>query len=492
MNVLRSPLNFHAPRSSQSDGLNRRAVCKAALLGFSASVCAVGAPAFSGTQSFVSIEQFGGGARPGFDNGDALRRALNAAAGSGATVLLGTGTYEFSSAQLLQKGAIKRPSGVALQGSGPDRTVVRITGRSVINQLFDAGGASNILTRGIRFVGNGVGDDQAPYAGALMAAILKSSARADMSDIFFETCAIDNFASAAWLMFENQSSRHAIRQVGSRGCNWISRAGTAPRPGALTVPGHFIYLHGYRGPIHDVFVDDGTMDAMHIKGGIGIVGNVDGGSIHIRRLLNAGQGLAHLPADRDGPGAYAVLLYRKPSGAPRNLEVIIDRLDNAFSVGIYSAGARASRFHIGHASGQRDTRDATLFKGVLVLLGGHDIQARIDEVEDSNRVVMISVDAGNDLGRAAEDMNVHVHLGNVRSRRGARDITIDAGGSTRAGGVRITGARSGPAAVGVHLRTGPGVVLQNVDLSSLVSAGSEKPTLIGPGNVNLEHIALPR
>lgn len=492
MNLIRSPLNFHSPRSSQIYGLNRRTVCKVALLSLSASACALGAPAFSGTGSFVSIEEFGGGARPGLDNGNALRRALNAAAASGATVLLGPGTYEFSSAKLLQEGAIKRPSGVDLQGSGPDRTVVQITGRSVINQLFDAGGASNILTRGIRFVGNGLGDDQAPYAGALMAAILQSNAKTGMTGIFFETCVIDNFASAAWLLFENQSSRYAIQQVGSRGCDWISRARTAPSPGAITVPGHFIYFYGYRGPIENVVVDDGTMDAMHLKGGVGIIGDVDGGIIHIRRLLNAGRGLAHLPANRDGPGAYAVLLYRKPSSAPRNLNVVIEWLENAFSVGIYSAGARASRFHIGHAFGQRDTRDATLLKGVLVLLGGHDIQARIDHVEDSSRVVMISVDTGNNLAGDADDMNVHVHLANVSSRRGARDITIDAVGPGLVGGVRITGVRSGPAAVGVHLRTGPGVVLQNIDLSGLVSAGAQEPTLIGPGNVNLDRIALPR
>jgi len=312
-----------------------------------------------------------------------------------------------------------------------------------------------------------------------------------MSDVVFEACEIDNFASAAWLFFSNRSGRHAVRRVGSRGCRWISRPGTAPQPGSITVPGHFVYFDGGEGTIEDIIVDDPLMDAANIKGGVAAMGDVNGGMVHVGVLRDAGRALSSVPAGPDGPGAYAILLYQRPSGAPRNLDISVDRLENADSVGVFAVGARECRIHIGYASGQRDTRDATLFKGVLAIHGGSSIDATIDTVEDCNRVAMISLDGGQNLGRRAEAMNISIHLGSVRSRRGAQDITIDAGGSPRAGGVRISGTRDGPAAIGVHLRAGPGVVLQDIDLSGLRNGGGDQPLRIGPGNMDMRHISLP-
>ena len=469
---------------------DRRAILRGAALGCAWATLPLRAQAPARSRG-VPIEMFGGDARPGIDNGNALRRAFADAARDGASVILGPGRYEFSSVDLLRRGAIGRPAGVALIGSGADRTEVRITGRSVINHLFRADNVSGVLTSGIRFVGNGVKDETAPYAGALMAATLTADAPGDMSDVLLEGCEIDNFASATWLLFSNRSGRRVIRRVGSRDCRWISRPQTAPQAGSITVPGHFVYFDGGGGAIEDIIVDDELMDAANVKGGVAAIGDVNRGTIHVGVLRDAGRALSSVPAGPDGPGAYAILLYQKPKGVPRNLAISVDRLENADSVGVYAVGAQGCRIHIGYASGQRDTRDATLFKGVLAILGGSAIDATIDTVEDCNRVAMISVDGGQNLGRRAEAMNISIHLGSVRSRRGARDITIDAGGSPRAGGVRISGTRDGPAAVGVHLRTGPGVVLQDIDLSGLRNGGSDHPLWIGPGNVDMRRISLP-
>lgn len=438
----------------------------------------------------VRIETFGGAAHPGVDNCEALRRAFADASRDGACVLMGPGVYEFSSADLLRRGSIKRPAGVALVGAGARATALQITGNTAINHLFRADDASGVLTSGIRFVGNGVKDETAPYAGGFMAVTLTSGVR-EMSNVFVDSCEFDNFASAAWLLVQNLSNYGILRHVGSRNCRWISRPRTAPQAGAITVPGHFVYFNG-EGRIADVIVDDSLMDATNIKGGVSLVGDVDGGSVRVGTLRNAGQALATIPAGPDGPGAYAILLYQKPSGHPRNLDIAVQRLENADSVGVYAVGARQCRIHIGYASGQRDTRDATLFKGVLAIHGGSQIDATLDTVEDCNRVAMISLDGGQNLGRRAEAMDISLRLGTVRSRRGAQDIVIDAGGSPRAGGVTISGTREGPAAIGVHLRTGSGVVLQDIDLSGLRNGGAAQPVHIGPGNIDMRRVSLPR
>lgn len=445
----------------------------------------------SGSSGQFSIEEFGGRSTIGFDNTEALRRALQHAAPSRSRITLGPGVYEIDSFSLIRSGAIIRPGGVRLIGAGSNLTTLRVVGSGAINQLFRVNGESEVITSDIRFVGNGIKDEKAPYAGALMYALLSDDADREMNDIFFEKCQIDNFASAAWVFFENHSRYRSIRRCGSRDCNWRSRPGTSPAAGKITVPGHFMYFHGYHGPIEDITVDDDIMEAAHLKGGVGIVGDIRGGYIHIKALLNPGQALKPVISGPDGPGAYALLIYQKPSGAPHNLTVTVDRLENPFSVGIYSAGAYSSRFHVGHAFGQRDTRDATLFKGILAIMSGHDIDARIDKVEDSNRVLMVSIDGGQNLGPAAADVNIDVQLGDVQSRPGARDITIDAGGSPYAGGVRVSGIRRGPAAVGVHLRAGPETVLEDIDLSGLTNIGAEIPMEIGPGRVNLDQVLLP-
>ena len=136
-------------------------------------------------------------------------------------------------------------------------------------------------------------------------------ARQDMEEILFDSCDIENFGSAAWFHLENQSGRHAIRRSGSRNCNWRSRNGNCPAAGEITVPGHFIYLRGETGPIEDVVVDDQLMDATHIKGGVGLIGDVRPRCRPGGRVARRGQAIA-APSGPDGPGAYALLLTRRP------------------------------------------------------------------------------------------------------------------------------------------------------------------------------------
>ena len=459
--------------------LNRRTFLSSTGLGVVSLALPFGAACQVGIATGIRLEDHGGRAEPGHDNGEPLRRAFAAAAASRVPVLLGPGSYEVAALPLLRQGAILRPPGVALIGAGSDRSAIRIVGRSIINHLFSANDSTEVLTRGIRLIGNGVTDDTAPYAGGLMIARLSAAAQADMTGILFESCDIENFGAAAWFHLENQSPRRRILRSGSRGCNWHSRRGNCPTPGEITVPGHFIYFRGEVGPIEDVIVDDGLMDATHIKGGVGAVGNVDGGRISIATLRGAGQAISSLPSGPDGPGAYAILLYQTPRSQPRNLVVSIDHLEDPYSCGVYLAGARGIEIRIGRAHGQRDVRDGTLFKGILALLGGRDLTATIDEVEDCNRVVMISLDGGQNLGREAENVNVRVHVGRLRSRAGAHDFTIDLGATAWAGGITVTGQRTGPAAVAVHLRASDDFGLQDIDLSGLISSGARTPLAIG-------------
>jgi hypothetical protein len=474
--------------------LHRRAFLRSLRLAAAASVFPLAAAdaAQPGAGNGLRLEDFGGRSAPGHDNGDAFRRAF-AAAETGATVTLGPGLYEVASAPLLAQGAIRRPPGVALIGAGRGRSAIRVTGRSVINHLFSADDSTNVLTRGIHLIGNGVKDESAPYAGGLMSAVLTGGATADMADVMLVDCDVENFASAAWVRFENLSTGRVIRRCGATGCNWRSMPGTAPGAGSITVPGFFLYYYAMPGRIEDVLVADQLMDAAHIKGGIALVGNVAGGSIRVDELVNAGLANADLPSSPEGPGAYAIMLYGKPSGAPHGLTIAVGNLANAYSVGIYSAGGHDLDIHIGHASGQRDTRDGTLLKGILAIGGGRNITARIDQVEDSNRVVMLSVDGGLDRGAEGGNVNVNIQLGVVRSRPGARDVTIEVGASAWAGGVRISGARSGPALVGVDLRTTDRFGLQDVDLSGLTSAGATYPVSYGGvRQPRLRRVGLPR
>ena len=462
------------------------------LMASAASVLAAGAGgrlALAAGRQRIRLEDFGGSTRTGHDNGMAFRRAFAAAANQGADVSLGPGTYDVAADGLLRNGAIRRPSGVALVGAGSDRTIVRVTGRSVINQLFDASSASGVATSDIAFLGNGVADRSAPYAGAFMLAKLPASARGSMGNIELARCRFENFASAAWLLVENHSARYAISGVRSSGCRWISRPGNAPVPGEITVPAHFLYINGYAGPVRDVQIDDTSMEASYIKGGVALVGDVQGGAVRVDTLANAGSRLPGIAAGRDGPGSYAIMLYGKPNGVPRNLDVSIGRLIAPFSAGIYSASARSNTYRIDYASGQRDTRDATLNKGIVAIQSGRDLTIRLGQVEDSNRVVMISIDGGQNLGSAAADANIDVSVSSIASRRGARDFVIDAGGSPVAGGVRISGRRNGPADAGVYLRSGPRTILRDIDVQGLAGSGAREELSVGPGRIDMRSVS---
>lgn len=445
-------------------------------------------------QSFAEFrpEDFGGGSRRGLDNTEPLRQALNAAALAGGSVVLGPGIYELASTTLI-RGAIRRPSGVTLRGAGADLTKVLVTGTSITNQIFDASGANHVLTSDIHFVGNGVSSRTAPYAGALMDASLAPSARSGMSDIRIIDCVVENFGSAAWLKFANQSSRFAIEGVGSSGCRWISRQGNVPGPADIDVPGHFIYFHGLNGVVRNVIVDDPEMDARWVKGGVALVGDVVGGRVHVGVLRDAGAGLASVDASANGAGHYAVMLYAIPRSAPSGIEVSIDRLEGAHSVGIYSAGAHDNRYAIGFASGQSDTRDATIYKGVLVIQGGRNIDATIGRVENSKRVVAIALDPGQLVAADGQALGITINVGSIASARGARDFMIGAARSKGIGGVQISGSRSGPAESAVYFRTGPGASLGNVDLSGLTSIGAKRDAIVEGGNNSaISQVRLPR
>ena len=437
----------------------------------------------------VPIEYFGGRTKAGFDNGPAFRSAFTELRKSRQGLQLQPGTYEIDSRELLRQGAIYRPSGVGLFGAGADQTLIKVAGSSVINQIFDASGSSDILTKDLSFIGNGVHDNDAPYAGAVFKAILGESADQDMANLWFKRCRFENFSSAAWLFFENQSARHAIQGIGSRDCEWISRTNLPPGASDITVPGHFVYCHGYAGPIRDVVVEDGVMEARFMKGGVALVGNISGGLLKIERLANAGQAIANLQSGPDGPGSYAVMLYGQEPMAPRGITAEINDLVSPYSVGIYSAGAHHCRYRIEHASGQRDVRDATLFKGIVAVQGGHHLDISLGRVSDSNRVVMISIDGGNDLGPLAKNAEIAVSVGEISSRSGANDITVDAGGSRQAGGVTVSGYRRGPAAVGVLLRSSTRSTLSGIDFKDFRSDGAGRPILIGPGNVDLDSVS---
>ena len=427
-------------------------------------------------KSVVRLEDFGGRAIEGFDNVAAFRRAFAEAAKRGSDIRLGPGTYDVSSKSLLA-GALRRPSNVALIGAGRSATTLRVTGESIINQLFDASGSSDVLTSGLRLVGNRIKDEAAPYAGGLMIATLAADASNGMTDLRFDQCDIEDFASAAWFNVQNLSDRFSIDRVTSTGCNWFSAPGTTPQSGAITVPGHFIYVLGGAGAVRSINIDDGEMHARHVKGGVALIGNVTDATIAIDQLVEPGLALYKL-GQPDGPGAYGIMLYQKPSGAPRRVTVRVRSLIDARSVGIYCAGGRDVTIDIATASGQRDIRDQTLPKGILVILAGRNVRARIGAVVDSNRVMMLSLDGGQDLGEQAGNVGFDIQLDDVRSRPGARDITIDAGVTSWTGGVVVRGSRSGPAAVGVDLRASTTAGLQDIDLSGLRNVGAGVPIVL--------------
>ncbi|MFM9977242.1 MAG: hypothetical protein ACKVOP_04265 [Sphingomonadaceae bacterium] len=409
----------------------------------------------------------------GFDNASALRTALAEAARRGRSVALGPGIYDVSASRLLREGSINRPSGVALEGSGQTRTTLRVTGVVATNPLFSVGGASNVITREMRLVGNGRTSETAPYAGGVMYAVLAEDSVADMMTIAFEDCLIEGFASATWFHVLNLSRRFVIRDIASRGCVWRSTAGGAPGAGAIGVPGHFIYAHAASGPIERIVVDDVLMDAAHCKGAIALVGGIRGASIRIAILKDPGLALATGSAGLDGSGAYGVLIYQKPGMRPRSISVAIGRLANPVSVGVYAAGGDQIAVRISEAFGQRDTRDQTLPKAVVALKGCRQATVQIDRVRDCARVVALSLESGI----AAE---IALDLRDIISRKGARDVLIGATGSTWAGGVTIRGSRRGPAAIGVGLSAPASVALTDIDIASFRNTGAEVPLEIDP------------
>lgn len=400
----------------------------------------------------------------------AMRRALDAIAERGGTVRLGPGNYLFDAAHLLAGGAIKLPSHVFIEGQGSSRTTLRVTGRSVINHLFKADGSSGIVIRRVRLQGNGVKDEQAPYAGGLMSAILGADATRDMTDIGLENCVVEGFASAAWVNVQNLSPSRSVRNIFSRGCRWVSTPGGQPAPGDIRIPGHFIYVNGASGEISGVEVNDPQMDAEHLKGAVALVGDVRTATVKIARLVAPGAALWQ-DGGQDGGGCYGILLYQNARAAPQDIEISIGELPDVRSTGIYSVGARVVRVRVGRASGQRDARDATLFKGVVAIMGGRDIDIAIDHVIDCERVVMISLDGGQrQLGEI--DANIRVMLPDLISRPGARDVVIDTGGANWAGGVSVSGSRRGDAFVGVDLRASAGAGLQDIDVTGFRNVGA--------------------
>lgn len=429
-----------------------------------ASACA------GATPSQVTLEEFGGGPVPGLDNVTAMRRALASIAERGGTIQLGSGTYLFDAARLLREDAIRLPSHVSIEGRGSTRTTLRVAGRSVINHLFKADGASGITIRRVRLQGNGVKDDHAPYAGGVMSAILGFDATNDMVGIGLENCLIEGFASAAWFNVQNLSPDRRIRNVFSRGCRWIASPGGQPAAEDIRIPGHFLYVNGAGGEILDVEVDDPLMDAEHSKGAVALVGNVRNATIRIARLAAPGAAFWK-GGGQDGGGCYGILLYQNARAAPQNVSISINELPDVRSTGIYSVGARAVRIRVGRASGQRDTRDATLFKGVVAVMGGREIDIVLDHVVDCERVVMISLDGGQTQPGEIH-AKIRIALPDVVSRPGARDVVIDTGGASWAGGVKVSGSRRGDALVGVDLRASAGAGLQDIDITGFKNIGA--------------------
>lgn len=210
--------------------------------------------------------------------------------------------------------------------------------------------------------------------------------------------------------------------------------------------------------------------------------------MRIDRLANAGALLPGIAGGADGPGSYAVMLYGTRAGVPRELDVSIGQLVAPYSVGIYSASARNNRYRIETASGQRDTRDATLTKGIVAIQSGRELEISLGEVTDCNRVVMVSIDGGQDLGAAAASANIVIDVGHIASRKGARDIVVDAGGSAIAGGVTVRGRRSGPASVGVFLRSDPKTILRDIDIGEFSGEGATRELALGPGKIDISRV----
>lgn len=435
-------------------------------------------------QASQSLEAHGGRAQPGFDNGPALRRA----GARGATINLGEGVYEFAAATLLEGDAIRLASGTRLVGRGEGRTELKVTGRSPINHLFDVRGAGDVTIKGLTVTGNAIGSDKAPDAGGFLRAILEPDAAADLTDIFVLDCTIRDFASSAWFRVVNSARDRTIRRVGSRGCTWRSRV-RPPQAELIGVPAHFLYFFGAAGAITDIVIDDPLAEATFMKGAVALRGSIDRAKVSIGLLQGAGRALMGKGAGSDGAGSYAIMGYATPAGAPRNLAIRIGTLADPASVGIYLASVTDATVDIGEAYGQRDTRDDNLPKGLLALNQCRRVTATIGRAADSARVLEVSLPR---LAEGETGAGLKVRLDRVESRTGAIDVTVRAPVAGRAGGLVITGARTGPAAVGVAMMIDRRTQLRGVDLSGFTGQGARQPTAIllpetPPGAVLLPH-----
>lgn len=429
-----------------------------------------------------------------------LNAALAGAASSDAKVVhLNSGLFTIPSDELAaEPGHILRPPGVALIGAGRELTTLQLTGSSVTNALFRSENASNILTKGMTIIGNGVTDEGAPYANAMMSVYLFgnsepgfAAATQDASGIIFEDCDIENFGSAAWFMIQNRGSSYTLSRCGSRRCNWTSRTGNSPWPGRITVPGHFVYFDGIAGPIADPVLGDFVMDARYIKGGVAFVGDVSGPALmRVQSIRNAGlqnhtsdptwalsdtqNALDGNPAGH-GRGDYAAFFYKSglnPNG-PRDLTLEVEDMANCVGSHVYDNLGEGNTVRIGRASGMADTQNTSLKKAVFALNGAKNFTGSVDSVKNCMRVVDISMDSGNDMGTARANAGIRLHLGFVESMSGAFDIKIDLGATAWAGGVTITGERSGPARYGVILAASSTFGLQDIDLSSFKNNGAQ-------------------
>lgn len=401
--------------------------------------------------------------------------------------MFGAGTYDFAAPTLLAQDAIRLRSDTTLIGRGASQTRLQVTGLGPINHFFDASGASRVTIRDMTIAGNGVAADRAPDAGGLLRAVLEAGATADMADILLINCTLDNFGSAAWCRFVNRSAEHVIRRVGSRGCTWKSRV-LPPRAESIGVLAHFLYFFGEIGLIGDIVVDDQGADAALMKGAVAIRGNIDGASVTLVQLESAGRELAHIPTGPDGNGSYGILGYATASGAPRNLKIRIAKLTEPFSVGVYLAGVTDTAVEIGEAFGQRDTRDDTLPKGLLALNQCRRVTATIGRAADSSRVLMVALPQ---LTEGEAGAGIAVRLDRVESRVGAIDVTVRAPIGGRAGGLRISGARSGPAAVGVSMMIDRRTRLSGIDLSGFAGTGARQAVVAALPDVEVGAVRLP-
>ena len=337
----------------------------AALIGFSQGGTGAGTRTVQQKLGdIVSVSDYPDSLAAGAITATSFRNALaKITSNGGGTLNIPRGSYTMASVDLASP--LLLTSNTVIEGNG---SIITVSGVAIINSMFRASDASNILIRNLLVVGNSVAVADAS-SGAFLN-FLQTAAGTGIENLFIDNVRLSNFAAERWISVLNFHATNPINKVVINNLKGFSLAGNSLAPASIGVGANLITIYGVTAPIINVVIRDLYVDATYIKRGIDIFHLVQNVLIDRPYIYNAGRNGAN-----DDCGGYAINCY---GGIGEQFGVVIrDPIIIApRSCGIYLRGLDNASVTNPTISGQTDTTVTTLPKGAIVGDGSTNVSIR--------------------------------------------------------------------------------------------------------------------